>query len=82
MLNGESQLLTTDLVTPAEITESKPSGIWVLTSASYMSVAKSQFPPNCVVPPAFWRLVETVDFDQDLYWEHPVQVRYDVPAGD
>lgn len=81
-LNGESQLLTTDLVTPAEITESRPSGIWVLTSASYMSVAKSKFLPNCVVPPAFWRLVETVDFDQDLYWEHPVQVRHYVPVGD
>jgi len=76
LFNGESQLLATDLITHDEIEAASPRGIWLLTSSSYMSNAKSQFPENCVRPVAAWQLQDTVSFKQDLYWEHPIEVRH------
>lgn len=76
LINGESQLLTTDLVTPPEIAESTPTALWVISSASYMSIAKTQFPTNCVVPAGKWKLTETFRFEQDVRWEQPVEVRH------
>ena len=75
-LNGESQLLTSDLVTPKEVSTRDPPGIWIVTSASYMDNSKSQFPPNCVVPREAWRLVEAREFQQDFFWEDAVEVRH------
>lgn len=76
LFNGESQLLTTDLITHGDIYALSPSGIWLVTSASYMSNAKTQFPANCVRPESAWRLEEILTFKQDLYWEHPVEIRH------
>ncbi len=76
LLNGESQLLPSDIVTPGDVANSPPAGIWVVTSTSYMNIAKSQSPTNCVAPSAAWKLEETLEFAQDLYWEQPVEIRH------
>ncbi|MCA9123929.1 MAG: glycosyltransferase family 39 protein [Planctomycetaceae bacterium] len=76
LFNGESQLLATDLITHRDIAAESPRGIWLLTSSSYMSNAKNQFPASCLVPKAAWQLQSSIKFRQDLYWEHAIRVHH------
>lgn len=81
LLNGESQLLNEELVTPDETIAAAPQGVWVVSSESYLTVARSKDPPNCVVPQDLWILQDEDKFDQDVFWERPVEVRHFVTAA-
>jgi uncharacterized membrane protein len=69
-LRGAALLFDDELMTPDEITKSSTSGLWLVTSRSYLGSAETvvSFPPE-------WQ-VEKKDFPQEYYWEHPVRVTH------
>ncbi|QDU09848.1 hypothetical protein [Gimesia aquarii] len=75
LVNGESQLLNSDMITPEEVALKKPTGIWLISSDSYMTFSKNKFPADCVDSEIM--ILSTKDplsFKQDLYWESPVEL--------
>ena len=73
---AESQLLDSDLLTPADLAEKSPSAIWMVGSNSYISIAKNPFAAQFIVSSPAWETEDAWRFKQDIYWERPVLLTY------
>lgn len=75
LVNGESQLLNSDMITPEEVAAKKTAGVWLIASDSYMTFSKNKFPVNCVDSESMTLSTkDQLEFKQDLYWESPVEI--------
>jgi len=73
---GSAHLLDSDLMTASQIMESKPRGLWLVTTPSYDPTSQTEFDL-----PQGWRREEQIEFAQDgqCRAEGPIFVRHCLP---
>ncbi len=60
-----------DFITPEVLLTMESSGVWFISSPSYLDRPLFEFPlPN------FWKLVDSKDFKTDYRWEQPILVEH------
>ena len=70
LLRGGYEMRDGDLITPEGLLSLDPAGVWVFTTEAYNTPQRADFRiPNR------WELVDDKAYEQDYFWEGPVEVR-------
>lgn len=70
-LRAGQEVSDADLITPIGLLDLDIKGVWIFSTDAYNTPERAAFEiPDC------WKLVDKKSFQQDQFWEGPVEVRY------